>query len=116
MLWILKDLEDDLQCKHEELIRNSTRKISYELPITGWLHDHLKMVLNPQGFVVDTQSKVFKPTAPTNEYINSHPDLLVYHSRKFVKKVKALYVTTFNPKIDILCTAGEEEDIIDDVK
>ena len=39
---------------------------------SGWLYDHLQEVLNPLGFIIDTQAKIVKSTAPTNEYVNSH--------------------------------------------
>ena len=41
-------------------------------------------------FVVDTQSKLIKLIAPVNEYVSSHPDLLIYHSQIFMKNALSI--------------------------
>ena len=71
----LMAFKEDLQSKPAQL-SSSMRKITNELPITGWLREHLAKELDGYGFLVDTQSKLLKLKAPVNEYVSSHPDLL----------------------------------------
>lgn len=99
----LKVLKEQLQAKSEEISTIYSRKITNELPISGWLHAHLANKLDALGFIVDTQSKLTKPVAPVNEYVSSQPALLLYHSHRFLKTVAALSIKVTYPCIDILC-------------
>jgi len=104
----LKILGDDIKEKHMQLMTNA-RKLDNELPYSNWLQKHLKIALDPFGFVVDTQAKEIKPIAPVNEYTSSQPDLLIYHSENFAKTFRSVYVEPVYPHIDILCTSSTKQ-------
>ena len=74
----LYGLKEEVQLKSMEISTQHSRKIMNELPITGWLHRYLSHTLDSLGFIVDTQGKLTKPTAPVNGYAYSQPDLLIY--------------------------------------
>lgn len=40
-----------------------------------------------------------------NEYVSSQPDLLLYHSQRFLQAVAALSIPVTYPCIDILCAS-----------
>ena len=110
----LHTFKQQLQTKCVELSTVCSRKINNELPISGWLHAHLASKLDTLGFIVDTQSKLTKPVGPLNEYVYSQPDLLLYHSERFLKHVSALTVKVTYPCIDVL-SAEESVLVYDEV-
>ena len=66
--------------------------------------------LDTLGVIVDTQSKLTKPVAPVSEYVASQPDLLLYHSERYLNHVTTLAVKVSYPHIDVLCA---EESVLD---
>ena len=100
-------LKEEVQLKSMEISTQHSRKIMNELPITGWLHRYLSHTLDSLGFIVDTQAKLTKPTAPVNEYAYSQPDLLIYHSQRFLVTLSALSIKVVCPHIDILCATQD---------
>jgi len=59
--------------------------------------------LDGKGFVFDTQSKLIKAIGPVNEYVNSLPDVLIYHGKGYMKTINALTLQVEYPHYDILC-------------
>ena len=55
------------------------------------------------GFIVETQSKIIKPMGPVNEYVNSLPDVLIFHGKDHTKATKALLLSVCYPYVDVLC-------------
>ena len=107
----LHGLKEEVQLKSMEISTQHSRKITNELPITGWLHRYLSHTLDSLGFIVDTQGKLTKPTAPVNEYAYSQPDLLIYHSQRFLATLSALSINVVHPHIDILCATEDTVEI-----
>ena len=107
----LHGLKEEVQLKSMEISTQHSRKVTNELPITGWLHRYLSHTLDSLGFIVDTQGKLTKPTAPVNEYAYSQPDLLIYHSQRFLATLSALSINLVHPHIDILCATEDTVEI-----
>jgi len=78
---------DNIKEKHIQLMTNA-RKLDNELPYSNWLQKHLKIALDPFGFVVNTQAKEIKPTVPVNEYNSNQPDLLIILLKNLLKLVE----------------------------
>ena len=106
----LEVLMNQISQKHIQLMEHS-RKLDNELPYNTWLHQYLEKVLSPYGFIVDTQSKEIKPIAPVCEYSSSHPDLLIFHNDKCIKKVGAVCVKPIYGNVDVLCFSTSQAEL-----
>ena len=89
----LKDFKQQFKAKIQEFETTSSRasrKVVNELPFSNWLYEHLSSKLDEKGFVFDTQGKLIKAIGPVNEYVNSLPDVLIYHGKGYMKTINAL--------------------------
>ena len=116
----LKDFKQQFKAKIQEFETTSSRasrKVVNELPFSNWLYEHLSSKLDEKGFVFDTQGKLIKAIGPVNEYVNSLPDVLIYHGKGYMKTINALTLQVEYPHYDILCDnkvnmEGEEVELI----
>jgi len=101
----LDDIKQQFKTRIQEFettFSTASRKVVNELPFSNWLYEHLSSKLGRKGFVVDTQGKLIKASGPVNEYVNSLPDMLIYHGKGYMKTINALTIQIEYPHYEAI--------------
>lgn len=73
------------QTKLVELVteEKSVMTVTKEIQFNEWLFDHLRTILQGDGFIIESEKPSKGIVANVNEYSTSKPDCLIYHSSVF---------------------------------